>query len=270
MRTERHYPACPPQRGSGCRNASPVRLDRSGAGATIEPMDVAPLATLAGLLLLKEAGLPIPVPGDILVLGAGAATSGRPEAAIWLLVILAAGYVGGTIQFLLVRGAMRRPLLTLLARLGVPRARLDGLAQTLCARGAKAVAGGRATPGLRVATIAASGVAALPLSTFVPGLIAGNTVFVGGHFALGFILGKPALGIAAGLGNPVVVAGILVALSALGALAFLLIRRRRRAGEDATQAGFTAWADAACPVCLTLTAARSVLAAPERSEVRAA
>ena len=64
-------------------------------------MDVAPLATLIGLLLLKEIGLPIPVPGDILVLGAGAATSGRPEAAAWLLAILLAGYVGGTIQFFL-------------------------------------------------------------------------------------------------------------------------------------------------------------------------
>jgi hypothetical protein len=98
-----------------------ARRGTQDARGTIETVDVAPLATLTGLLLLKEIGVPIPVPGDILVLGAGAATSGRPEAAAWLLAILLAGYVGGTIQFFLVRGAMRGPLLALLRKLGVPR-----------------------------------------------------------------------------------------------------------------------------------------------------
>ena len=145
-----------------------------------------------GLLLLKEIGLPIPVPGDILVLGAGAATSGRPEAAAWLLAILLAGYVGGTIQFFLVRGAMRGPLLALLRRLGIPQARLEAMAETLRNGGVRAIAVARATPGLRIAAIAASGIAALPPRTFLTGFVVGNTIFVGSHFALGFVLGKPA------------------------------------------------------------------------------
>ena len=229
---------------------------------TIAAMDVAPLATLTGLLLIKEIGVPIPVPGDLLVLGAGAATSGRPEAGIWLVAILAAGYIGGTIQFFLVRSAMRGPLLALLTRLGVPRVRLDTMAETLCTGGTRAIAIARATPGLRVAAIAASGIAALPPRTFLPGFLIGNTIFVGSHFALGFVLGKPALGIASELGNPVVLAAILVALSVAGAIAWLLIRRRRTApseiGEGAgaapTEGGFAAWADAACPICFTLAA----------------
>jgi membrane protein DedA with SNARE-associated domain len=233
-------------------------------------MDVAPLATLTGLLLIKEIGVPIPVPGDLLVLGAGAATSGRPEAGIWLVAILAAGYIGGTIQFFLVRSAMRGPLLALLTRLGVPRVRLDTMAETLCTGGTRAIAVARATPGLRVAAIAASGIAALPPRTFLPGFLIGNTIFVGSHFALGFVLGKPALGIASELGNPVVLTAILVTLSAAGAIAWLLIRRRRTApsaiGEGAgaaptphpvhlpAEGGFGAWADAACPICFTLAA----------------
>ena len=233
-------------------------------------MDVAPLATLTGLLLIKEIGVPIPVPGDLLVLGAGAATSGRPEAGIWLVAILAAGYIGGTIQFFLVRSAMRGPLLALLTRLGVPRVRLDTMAETLCTGGTRAIAIARATPGVRVAAIAASGIAALPPRTFLSGFLIGNTIFVGSHFALGFVLGKPALGIASELGNPVVLAAILVTLSAAGAIAWLLIRRRRTApsaiGEGAgvaatphpvhlpTEGGFGAWADAACPICFTLAA----------------
>jgi membrane protein DedA with SNARE-associated domain len=164
-------------------------------------MDVAPLATLTGLLLIKEIGVPIPVPGDLLVLGAGAATSGRAEA----------------------------------------------------------------TPGVRVAPIAASGVAALPARAFLPGFLVGNTVFVGGHFAVGFVLGKPAVGIPSDLGNPIVLAAILVLLSAAGAIAWLRIRGRRAAKQvDATESrhgvvvptegGFAAWADAACPICFTLAA----------------
>jgi membrane protein DedA with SNARE-associated domain len=222
------------------------------------------------LLLLKEIGVPIPVPGDILVLGAGAATSGRPEAAAWLLAILLAGYVGGTIQFFLVRGAMRGPLLALLRRLGVPQARLDAMAETLRDGGVRAIAVARATPGLRVAAIAASGIAALPPRTFLTGFVIGNTIFVGSHFDLGFVLGKPAVGIASELGNPTVLAAILVGLSAAGAIALVRIRRRRTValaigeGTRATstlhpvhvpeEGVFGAWADASCPVCFTLAA----------------
>ena len=205
-------------------------------------MDAAPLVTVAGLLLVKEIGIPIPIPGDILVLGAGAATSGRPEALVWLMAILAAGYIGGTIQFLMVRGAMRGPLLALLTRLGVPQTRLDNLAATLRKGGPRAIALARATPGLRVGVIAASGVADLPLRTF--------------------------------LGNPVVLAAILVALSAAGAAAWILIRRRSTVAVAASggamssdarheahvdpETGFLAWVDAACPICVSLAAARLV------------
>jgi membrane protein DedA with SNARE-associated domain len=233
-------------------------------------MDVAPLATLAGLLLLKEMGVPIPVPGDLLVIGAGAATSGRPEAAVWLAGILVAGYVGGTIQFLLIRSAMRRPLVALLARLGVSQSRLDGLAARFRAGGPRAIALARTTPGLRVAAIAASGVAGLPVRTFLPGFLAGNTIFVAAHFGLGFVVGKPALGIAAQLTNPAVLVAILAGLSAVGAVAWLLVRRRIAAGADLSgshepqstaDAGVAAWMDAACPVCFSLAAVRAVRSA---------
>jgi membrane protein DedA with SNARE-associated domain len=237
-------------------------------------MDLMPLATLSGLLLVKEMGIPIPVPGDILVLGAGAATSGRAEGAVWLLAILAAGYIGGTIQFLLVRGAMRGPLLALLTRLSVPQSRLDGMAASFRTGGTRSIAIARSTPGLRVAAIAASGIAALPLRSFLPGFVIGNTVFVGGHFALGYVIGKPALGVASELGSPAALAVILVALSAVGALVWFAVRRRRTAtaggsansgsthrGHDLVEGGIADWADAACPICFTLAAVRAVRAA---------
>jgi membrane protein DedA with SNARE-associated domain len=92
-------------------------------------MDIAPLITVLAVLLVKEAGIPIPIPGDLLVLGAGIAAAGHGLTALGeILAILLVGYVGGGLQFALVRGTLRRPLLRILARVGVPPARLDALA----------------------------------------------------------------------------------------------------------------------------------------------
>ena len=237
-------------------------------------MDSAALFGLIGLLLVKEAGLPIPIPGDLLVLGAGVAAAGASAggaglpAPVILAGILAAGFIGGTIQFLLVRGALRGPLITLLGRLGLSRERLDGLADWLRRRGIRGVTIARATPGLRVGAISASGLAALPYPVFLAGLVAGNTVFVGAHFALGYLVGPPAVALIVAAGGLAVAAIAFVVLALLGAGGWRLVRRRRRAAGSprrsdsaATGAvqfetgGLGSWAEAACPACLAVTLA---------------
>jgi membrane protein DedA with SNARE-associated domain len=216
-------------------------------------VDPIAIAGLAGLLFVKEAGVPVPVPGDLLVLGAGVAAAADPSSAlVTLAVILVAGYAGGILQFLLVRGTMRRTLLAILERLGVPRPRIDALADRLRRSGARGVAITRMTPGVRIASIAASGLAALPMASFGPGLVAGNSVFVGGHFALGFVIGVPATAFVTSAGGTVAI-GIIVALALLGGIGWFVVRRRAPAAEPTT---FGAWADAACPACLALALAR--------------
>lgn len=71
-------------------------------------MDLPALLFLAAVLAIKEAGLPIPVPGDLLVIGAGVAATrgGLPVVAI-VVVLVAATVVGGVVQFVLVRGRAR-------------------------------------------------------------------------------------------------------------------------------------------------------------------
>ena len=69
-------------------------------------MDIAAALGLAALLFVKEAGVPIPIPGDLLVLGAGVASAGNPAGAVVALVtILVAGYLGGVVP---VRARPRR------------------------------------------------------------------------------------------------------------------------------------------------------------------
>lgn len=218
-------------------------------------MDAYAALGLAALLFVKEVGVPIPVPGDLLVLGAGVATAGDPPAAVALLaIVLLAGYSGGTIQFLLARAALRRALISLLVRFGVPRERIEGLADRLRRGGTRSVAIARATPGVRVPAIAASGLAELPMRSFGPGLVIGNTLFVGAHFVLGFVVGLPAVALIQGAAPLAIV--VFIGLAVVGAIGWLLVRRRRRQSPSSSgstaDAGFAAWADAACPACLTL------------------
>jgi len=220
-------------------------------------VDLAPLLGLLGLLFVKEAGLPIPIPGDLLVLAAGVAAASNGSAApLQLAAILAVGFLGGSLQFLLVRGALRRPLLALVARVGVSRDRLDRLADWLRRRGARGVAVARATPGLRIGAVTASGLAALPYPSFLAGLVVGNGVFVGGHFALGYVIGAPALELIRFLGGAAVGVVVVVGLALLGAIGWAWLRRRRRsrAAVDPTLplASAGACSEAACPACLAI------------------
>src|SRR2546425_5195588 len=109
-------------------------------------MDLAGPLALAGLILVKEAGLPVPVPGDLLVLGAGvAAARGDVPALPTILVIVLASVLGGGVQFWLIRGRGRRVVVSLLERFGVPRERLDTQTTRLRGAGARGVALARMT-----------------------------------------------------------------------------------------------------------------------------
>ena len=174
-------------------------------------------------------------------------------------MILVAGYVGGSLQFLMARGALR-PFLVGLPR---PRGTLRRAARLprSVARGDGAGGAWRSHEPPRAcasARSAASGLAALPFSVFLPGLVAGNAVFVGGHFALGYAIGPTATDLIAG--GSAVAAGLVafVALAAAGALGWSFLRRRRTRAlsattqPDAEGGAFAAWADTACPACLAL------------------
>ena len=153
-------------------------------------MDPVGLVGIAGLLLVKEAGLPVPVPGDLIVLTAGiAAANGDLDPVVALPVIVAATIVGGVVQFGLVRGPGRAIMLAVLGRFGVSAERIERVGEALRRRGAAGVATARMTPGLRVVAIAAAALAGVRFVQLAEGLSIGNGIFVGGHFLAGFAVG---------------------------------------------------------------------------------
>ncbi len=212
--------------------------------------DPAPILAIAGLILVKEIGVPIPVPGDLVVLGAGVAASrGDFDGRLALVALIFASIVGGSVQFGLLRSVARRAVLRLLARVGSAD-RVDAQTERLRRGGARSIAVARATPGLRIVAIAASALAGVPAIAFLVGLIVGNGLFIAAHFALGYVLGEPVLAIAGGALGPLAVLG--VALALIGAIGWIVISRRRHRGPVSA----AAWTDACCPACLTLALAQ--------------
>lgn len=209
------------------------------------------LVAIIGLILVKEAGLPIPVPGDLIVIGAGVAASrGELEPLTTLALIVVASVAGGIVQYLLVRSVARPTLVRLLGRV-TSADRLDTQTERLRRGGARSVAVARSTPGIRIVAVAASALAAIPPAAFVVGLAIGNALFIAAHFGLGFVLGEPILRVVGGALGPLALAG--VGLAAIGAIGWLVIsRRRRHMAATSTPNTVAEWADACCPACLAL------------------
>lgn len=215
-------------------------------------LDMYGLAAIFGVMLLKEIGIPIPVPADLIMLGAAArAAQGKFHIAEGFLAILIPMVVGGLVQYWVARGPGRRAIYRLGRYIGLSRERLDRAMAALRRGGATAVAAGLSTPGVRVAIVPASGLAELPLPAFVPGLVAGSAFFLAWHFAIGYIGGFLLALISLPL--PALLA-ILIGIPVIAAAAWLSVNRVRgkRVAPLSLAEEYAGWADTACPVCITL------------------
>jgi membrane protein DedA with SNARE-associated domain len=199
---------------------------------------------LFGLLLAMEAGVPVPVPADLVILLLGERVSAG-AVPLWLaLVVLELVAVAGTAAlFLLARGPAAAVLERAGPRVGLTGARLARATALLERRGAAALATGRCTPGLRTVTAVAAASAGLRPGLALPALVLGSSLFLQAHFLLGLALGPAARDLLEGARLPLLLA-LAVALAV--AVAWLLRRRRLAAGR--------VLAEGCCPACLTAAA----------------
>jgi membrane protein DedA with SNARE-associated domain len=206
-------------------------------------LDTYGVAAASAVMLIKAIGVPIPIPGDVILL-ATAARAAEGKVALWLafVVLLIAIVGGGVVQFLLARGPARRLLLRHGVRLGLTAERLERVSNRMRQGGPLAIGVGVLTPGVRSALIPACGLTAFPASTFLIGLAIGSAVDLALHFAIGYA-GSSLLASVVAPAPVLVVA----ALALVGLAAWLVIARRRHV--PARQA-VNAWAQATCPVCL--------------------
>lgn len=214
------------------------------------------LGGLAGLALLlpMEAGVPIPLPADLVMFTVGerVAAGALP---LWLAVtgFEVISVLGTTSLFLVCRGPGYLVTARFGPRLGLTRARVRRGADFVEARGLPALAVGRGMPGLRTLRVVAAAASGLSKRRALPALILGSSVFLQLHLVLGLLLGPLADRAFDRAKAPAIA---VLAVVVIGVLVFWRTRQGRREAPEA-------WAEAACPACigLNLLAGRSPVVA---------
>ena len=183
-------------------------------------------------LLLEESGLPMPIPGDLVILGAGARIGqGRLDWATALVLIEAATLLGSTTLFWLARRGGRPLLLRFGRYLRLDSERLYRSEMFLRHRGFLAVVIGRLTPGLRVVTTVAAGSFGVPYRQFMPASLIGSNNLV--LLLAGYFAGPELLRAVEGLRISPWLVGALAGVAALLGVQ-VLIRRRAHLRAAAT------------------------------------
>ena len=209
------------------------------------------LLAIFALMLVKEFGVPVPVPSDLLLITAGVqVASGAYPLANLLIAVAVATLIGSSAQFLLAKSAGRQFVYRVGRFVGLTPARLDQAGAMLQRRGPLAVFLGLNIPGARAGIVAAAGLAGLSFGAFAPAMLAGSMVFYGWHIALGYAVGPAASTFLENVHLPIL--PVVLALAILGLGGWLLLRRRR-APEGSTLDRLHSWTEAACPACLTAT-----------------
>jgi membrane protein DedA with SNARE-associated domain len=203
------------------------------------------LGAIAGLALMvpMEAGIPIPIPADLVELAVGARVAAG-DLPLWIAVLAfeAVAVLGTTALFLAARGPGHALVARLGPRIGLTQGRLGRASDLIERRGRPMLAAGRATPGLRTVTVVAAGGSGIPARRALPALIIGSSIFLQLHLFLGYFLGAAAVHALKVATLPALL--VFVAL-ALGGIAVWLVRRGRRAGSAGVLEGD-------CPACLAL------------------
>jgi membrane protein DedA with SNARE-associated domain len=193
---------------------------------------------LAGfiLILIEETGVPVPVPGDFLMLGLGVhAREGRVPLWQALLVMELATLFGASVLYIVAARAGRDLVYRYGRYIHLTPARLDQAELWLRQRGVVAIVLGRITPGLRMATVIACGVFGVPFWRFLPSLALGAFLYILAYTLLGYFVGPPMLSALEGIHLPL---GLLGSLVPLVVLVVWIVRARRTLRlRETTEAG---------------------------------
>jgi membrane protein DedA with SNARE-associated domain len=185
-------------------------------------------AGLFAVIFAEEAGLPLPVPGDLFIAAMGflahTGAAAFPETAA---TVTTATVLGASVLYLLSRHAGRPLLLRVARRFGSSSEREARLEAWLRRRGALAVVAGRLVPGLRIVMTVVAGALRLPHATFIAGTMLAGAIWSTVYFSLGYAVGTGYARVA-GEVPPAALGPAGAVAVALGALAFGLRARRRR------------------------------------------
>ncbi len=146
------------------------------------------------VVIIEEVGIPLPIPSDLLLVFAGT-TAGHslPRLVLFYAALTMVSGVGASGLYAIVRRG-GRPLIERFGRYAHLGPEQLARAEALLSRsGWGGIALGRATPGLRYATVIACGLLEVPYLRFATATLVGSSVYVGAFLALGAIFGPAVL-----------------------------------------------------------------------------
>ena len=183
------------------------------------------LLAIAIVLFVEELGVPLLLPGDLLMVLAGIEIArGTASLTEVLALEMAVTMAGATTLFLLSR-RLGRPMLLRYGRfIGLDPERVAPAEARLVRYQFRAVVLGRLTPGLRIFVVIAAGLANLQTRRFIPALAVGGFLYLLGYTLLGMVAGEAAIALIDRLSIPAS-----ATTSALGLAALVLgLRGARR------------------------------------------
>jgi membrane protein DedA with SNARE-associated domain len=144
-------------------------------------------------IAIEEAGIPIPVPGDALVMLAGAEAHSTPAHALAVIAVSSlAVFLGSSLLY----AVMRRGGHPLLVRYGkylhITERRVANMKTWLERRGRLAIIAGRLIPGLRIPTTVLAGSSGLSYREYAGTAAIAAVVWSCFYYAVGGILGRAA------------------------------------------------------------------------------
>ena len=180
-------------------------------------------------LLIEEAGVPVPVPGDVLMLILGIqARQGRVPLWQAIAVVELATILGSSFLYTASRLAGRNLVYRYGRFIRLTPERLDQAEGWLKQHGSRAVFLGRLVPGLRIVTAVACGVFSVPLQVFVPAMSLGALLYIVAYTLLGYFIGQPVLDLLEQVNLPF---GLLGSLIPLGLIVWWTLSARHGLGR---------------------------------------
>lgn len=185
--------------------------------------------TLFVVIAVEEAGVPLPVPGDLIIAFFGWRASGDVLELAQVIAVCALASTAGTLApFLLARRFGEGVANRLAGWLDVDERRVDALMRRVERSGFAGVLAGRLIPGLRVAVALVAGTARVPVAQFSPAVFVAASIYWTGWVTLGAIVGPRLQDVVSPAYLGIVVALIPIVVVAAFAGRVIWARARRR------------------------------------------